>query len=173
MFPYYPWKNLFRCIDCEVRGMPSQRQVWRSFDVFFDLRLNKRLIKQSRRRWCETPPCSLWRHCNVLCIKWNIWPYPQGIYSLRKHRLLGTVIIVAADIIAPRPLGNTMLAVKVQCVYFLSSVATVIIMSCSLCLTNDVIHNPRRDLAKSYGTLLLRLWQGQNFISQNIEVQAM
>ena len=31
--------------------LPSQRPVARSFDVFFDLRLNKRLSKQSRRRW--------------------------------------------------------------------------------------------------------------------------
>ena len=30
---------------------PSQRPVTRSFDVFFDLWLNKRLSKQSRRRW--------------------------------------------------------------------------------------------------------------------------
>ena len=30
---------------------PSQRPVTRSFDVFFDLRLNKRLSKQSRGRW--------------------------------------------------------------------------------------------------------------------------
>ena len=44
---------------------PSQRPVTQSFDVFFDLRLNKRLSKQSRRRWFETPSRSLWRHCNV------------------------------------------------------------------------------------------------------------
>ena len=30
---------------------PSQRPVTQSFDVFFDLRLNKRLSKQSRYRW--------------------------------------------------------------------------------------------------------------------------
>ena len=36
-----------------------------SFDVFFDLHLNKRLSKQSRRRWFETPSRSLWRDCNV------------------------------------------------------------------------------------------------------------
>ena len=46
-------------------GFPLQRPVTRSFDVFFDLRLNKRLSKQSRHRWFETPPRSLWRHCNV------------------------------------------------------------------------------------------------------------
>ena len=43
---------------------PSQRPVMRSFDVFFDLHLNKRLSKQSKRRWFEMPSRSLWRHCN-------------------------------------------------------------------------------------------------------------
>ena len=42
----------------------TQRPVTRSFDVCFDLCLNKQLSKQSRRRWIETPSCSLWRHCN-------------------------------------------------------------------------------------------------------------
>ena len=45
-------------------GFPSQGPVTRSFDVFFDLRLIKRLEKQSRRRWFQTPSGTLWRHCN-------------------------------------------------------------------------------------------------------------
>ena len=44
---------------------PSQRPVRRSFAAFFDLRLNKRLSKQSICLWFETPSRSLWRHCNV------------------------------------------------------------------------------------------------------------
>ena len=40
--------------------------VTRSFDVFFDLRLNKRLSKQSWGWWFETLSCPLWRHCNIL-----------------------------------------------------------------------------------------------------------
>ena len=43
---------------------PSQRPVMRSFDVFFDLHLNKRLSKESRGWRCETPSRPLWRHCN-------------------------------------------------------------------------------------------------------------
>ena len=43
---------------------PTQRPVTRSFDVFFHLRLNKRLSKQPRGWWFETPPWSLWRQCN-------------------------------------------------------------------------------------------------------------
>ena len=50
-------------VTCEF---PPQRPVKQSFDVFFDLRLNKQLSKQSWGWWFETPPCSLWRHCN-----WN------------------------------------------------------------------------------------------------------
>ena len=45
---------------------PCQRPVTRSFDAFFDLRLNKRLSKQSRGWWSETPPRSLWRQCNEM-----------------------------------------------------------------------------------------------------------
>ena len=37
----------------------------RSFDVFFDLRLNKRLSKQPWGWWFETPAWSLWRHRNA------------------------------------------------------------------------------------------------------------
>ena len=44
---------------------PSQRPVTRTFDVFFDLRLNKRLCKQSWGWWFETLSRPLWRHCNV------------------------------------------------------------------------------------------------------------
>ena len=64
---------------------PAQRPVTRSFKVLFDLRLNKRLSKQSWGWWFETLPCPLWRHCNEL-ITWilqsrarNTWsPISQG-----------------------------------------------------------------------------------------------
>ena len=59
-----------------VRGIhrstvnPLQRPVTLSFDIFFDIRLNKRLSKQSRPRWFETPSPSrsLWRHSNEIFI---------------------------------------------------------------------------------------------------------
>ena len=46
--------------------IPAQRPVTQSFDVFFDLRLNKRLSKQSWGWWFETLSCPLWRQCNGL-----------------------------------------------------------------------------------------------------------
>ena len=44
---------------------PSQRPVTGRFDVFFDLRLNKRLNKQSWGWWFETPSHPLWRQCHA------------------------------------------------------------------------------------------------------------
>ena len=43
---------------------PTQRPVTRSFDVYFDLRPNKCLSKQSWGWWFETLSPSLWRHRN-------------------------------------------------------------------------------------------------------------
>ena len=60
--------NIFRVIGhlCgEFTGpgeSTAQRPVTRNFDVFFDLRLNKLLSKQSWSWWFETPSRPLWRH---------------------------------------------------------------------------------------------------------------
>ena len=35
--------------------LPSQKPVAQSFDIFFDLRPNKRLSKHLRGQWFETP----------------------------------------------------------------------------------------------------------------------
>ena len=67
-------------------GFLTQRPVTWSFDIFFDLRLNKRLCKQSRRWWFATSSRPLWRHCNVymgrilhgylngLTLQWKLFP---------------------------------------------------------------------------------------------------
>ena len=57
--------NNFRIMGPLCGEFTGQRPVTRSFDVFFDLRLNKRLNKQSWGWWFETPSRSLWRHCNI------------------------------------------------------------------------------------------------------------
>ena len=58
--------NIFLVAVLLGREFPSQRPVTQSFDVFFDLCLNKRLSKPSRRWWFDTPSRSLWRHRNVI-----------------------------------------------------------------------------------------------------------
>ena len=62
--------NIFRatghlCGEFTVPGeFPAQKPGTRSFNVFFDLHLNKRLSKQSSGCWFETLSRPLWRHCN-------------------------------------------------------------------------------------------------------------
>ena len=51
---------------------PAQRPVTRSFDVFFDFRLNKRLSEQSWHWWFETQSRPLWCHCNDQGQRWVI-----------------------------------------------------------------------------------------------------
>ena len=46
---------------------PTQKPVTRSFDVYFDLRPDKRLSKQPLGWGFETLSHSLWRHRNVQC----------------------------------------------------------------------------------------------------------
>ena len=45
------------------------RTVTQSFDVIFDLCLNKPLSKQLWGWWFETPLCPLWHHCNGLIFR--------------------------------------------------------------------------------------------------------
>ena len=54
---------------------PSQKPVRRSFDIFFDLCLSKRLSKQSWGWWFGTPLGSSWRHCNDLSELLYITPH--------------------------------------------------------------------------------------------------
>ena len=74
----FEWKRLYFdfsvtefCLGLKVQLISHHwfRQwlavMMRNFDVFFDLHMSKRLSKQSRRRWFETPSHSLWRRCNV------------------------------------------------------------------------------------------------------------
>ena len=68
----------------------AQRPVMRSFDVFFDLRLNKRL---SWDWWFETLSRPLWRHCNdspsIACQWWEQRSYiTWGSKHLFTHQLL-------------------------------------------------------------------------------------
>ena len=114
--------NIFRvivrlCGEIIVTGeFPSQSPVTQNFDIFFDLCLDKRLCKQSGRRWFETPSRSLWRHSNATStvvvidgrfhddvIKWKhfprYWPFVRGPVNCphkgQWHRALMFTLICA------------------------------------------------------------------------------
>ena len=63
---------------------PTQRPATRSFDVSFDLRLNKCLNKQSWGWWFETPSWSLWRHRNV-ATSVKVTHEPKGCCNMGHH----------------------------------------------------------------------------------------
>ena len=89
---------------------PAQRPVTRSFDVFFDLRLNKRLSKQPWVWWFDTPSWSLWRHCNG----YNHW---NGNWRVGDHRQVATIMLM-------HPLRNVMAC-------WVTSNGTVCLITCS------------------------------------------
>ena len=62
---------------------PAQRPVTQSFDIFFDLHLNKRLSKLSWGWWFETLSCPLWRHCNAI-----FHTYPDQGFTPHKNAAL-------------------------------------------------------------------------------------
>ena len=62
------WKHFPRHWIFVHGEFPTQRPVTRSFDVFFDQRLNKRLSKQWWGWWLEKLSRPLWRHRNVMTI---------------------------------------------------------------------------------------------------------
>ena len=70
--PWVPWRrhqmetfSALLAICAGHRWIPRIRQVARSFDVFFDLHMNKRLSEQSWDLWFEMPSRPLWRHNNA------------------------------------------------------------------------------------------------------------
>ena len=52
---------------------PTQKPVTRNFDVFFDVRPNKRLSKQSWGWWFLTPSRPLWRNLNDIVLLISIY----------------------------------------------------------------------------------------------------
>ena len=77
---------------------PAQRPVTRSVDVFFDLRLNKRLSKQSRGWWFEKiwgrrkfchlhPKFTKWQHTIQIVTKISLqWRHVHSVNEEYAHR---------------------------------------------------------------------------------------
>ena len=89
---------------------PAQRLVTQSFDVFFDLRLNQRLSKQSWGWWFKMLPCPLWRHCNEcwIIVNWNLenklqWNIKRNWYIFIQENAFENVVCkMAATLFWPQ-----------------------------------------------------------------------
>ena len=95
-FPVFGWVRLWSSMMTSSNGniftftghlcgeftgpgeFPVQRPVTWSFDVFLDLRPNKRLSKQWWGWWFETLLRPLWRHCNGLAMSFGFTPLLLG-----------------------------------------------------------------------------------------------
>ena len=85
--------NIFHITGPLYGEFPSQRPVMWSFDVFFDLRLNKRLSKQSRRQWFETPSCSSWCNSNGTIAVYNLNAKQSTFPSLHNMQIFSIRLI--------------------------------------------------------------------------------
>ena len=65
----------------------------RSFDIFFDLRLNQRFSKQSWGLWFETPSRPLCRHCNGFHLMTSSWRLEQSKRMLMSIRICRDALI--------------------------------------------------------------------------------
>ena len=84
----YQMDGFFSTLLALCKGNPRKASDT-NFDVFFDVHLNKRLTKQSRCRWFETPWRSWWHHCNDL-IPIVLVAYPRSL--LNRGNCFGQVL---------------------------------------------------------------------------------
>ena len=69
--------------------VPAQRPVTRNFEVFFDMRLNKRLSKQWWGWRFETPSRPVWHHWNGAL--WHSWIFHTRFYDCWVKSMKGAV----------------------------------------------------------------------------------
>ena len=119
---------------------PTQRPVTRSLDVFFVLRLNKRLSKQPWGWWFETPWRLLWRHRDVVWRQDTTWPNAD----LLSNGPLGTKFIQNGTAFIGERMMK-MCSVKWQPFWHCFSVLSIMIISNMFSLIKQ--YNGWRDLS--------------------------
>ena len=91
--------NIFRvtgplCREFTGPGeFPTQRPVTRSFDVFFDLRPNKRPWGW----WFGTPSWSLWCQCNEMAFSRVYWGHLRRPVVSSRHRVVEWLFVSFGD----------------------------------------------------------------------------
>ena len=101
-----------------IGEFPSQRPVTQSFDVFFDLCLNKRLSKQSLGWWFEMPSRSLWRHCNDR-VNFNIQAETKYVGLCRQHFQINFLVLnswyqISVTYVLKGPINNMTALVQIM-----------------------------------------------------------
>ena len=118
---------------------PAQRPVTRSFDVFFDLRPNKLLSKQSWGWWSETPSRSLWRHRNdpTHSALYNNWFYTLYFFYFIRFHFLPEFIFHRKSLVLPCRLRCRKNSVKTQTGF--KGLSWLIMCGGFACVQNNII----------------------------------
>ena len=139
---------------------PTQRPVTRRFDVYFDLRPNKRLIKQLWDWWFETQSWSLWRHCNeqelayttrthvAVLIVYFLQFLECGILDNGHQRIVIFIYIYIFQLIDPKKVCHYFLWCLLSKIYHL----TAVLIISSFFFPNGSLewrHNERDDVSVS------------------------
>ena len=97
---------------------PAQRSVTLSFDVFVDLRLNKRLSKQSWGWWFEMSSHPLWHHCNVYwswLLHWSSTTDPSGSFESTIPTKHNNTVSILMRCFVYRALSTIFSCVNISC----------------------------------------------------------
>ena len=97
-------------IDRSPVNSPRKGQ-WLGALMFFNMRLNKRLNKQWRGWWFETPSHPLWRHCNVNCLAWPHMSIP-ALGKFRFQNILANQIFMWVIIVPDRAIESTEMLIE-------------------------------------------------------------
>ena len=100
-----PWRScpwLRHQMETFSALLAAQRPVTRSFDVFFDLGLNKRLSKQPWGWWFEMLSWSLWRQCNAMTLNASVnWVVIESNISCfmmpMRHKAIAWTVLTCMD----------------------------------------------------------------------------
>ena len=120
-FPrYWPFVQV---IHRSPVNSPHKRPVRWSFGVFFHLRLNKRMSKQSRRRWFGTPSRSLWYQCYDNINRFQImFAFILIVLIQLSHKYSQATVV---QLLQHMPWPNVISIWHIRCVFFQLNYACV------------------------------------------------
>ena len=142
---------------------PAQRPVMRSFDVFFDLRLNKRLSTQWWGWWFEMPWCSLWHHFNATSEVWDEMsfihsPTSMVVWSLGMDKLFNLTHYNGCNYLSMLGLNIIHVSNRGLWLYSLDLVNSLTPGRCG--------SNLKKYKSQIYHTELALRWMPQNFANE-------
>ena len=93
-----------RGIHQSLVNYPYKGQWRGALTFFFDVSMNTRISKRSRRWWFETPSRSLWRHCNDFGTATQT---EVADHFITLQIIIGAILVAIISLIWASEIGNT------------------------------------------------------------------